>query len=171
MQAVYSLWDYVPLKKYRTYGIFPHFFVHEYAAIVSTSKKNTEHMVYVHKIPYMYTVFSHIFFVHEYVGIVSISKKNTEHTVHVHNCLDYRTNTCAYTYCRLCPSGKKCRTYGTFQLVFEFCQHHAGGVFTLGIVSISKNTEHTVFSHNGLGYCTNTNMLQLCPSLKIPSIR
>ena len=53
MQAVYSLWDYVPLKKYRTYGIFPHFFVHEYAAIVSTSKKNTEHTVHVHKIPYI----------------------------------------------------------------------------------------------------------------------
>ena len=53
MQAVYSLWDYVPLKKYRTYGIFPHFFVHEYAAIVSTSKKNTKHTVHVHKIPYI----------------------------------------------------------------------------------------------------------------------
>ena len=56
MQAVYnnnSLWDYVSLKKYRMYSIFPHFFVHEYAAIVSTSKKNTEHTVHVHKIPYI----------------------------------------------------------------------------------------------------------------------
>ena len=112
-----------------------------------------------------YGIFSHFFCARVCWNCVHLKEKYRTY------CLDYRPNTCAYTYCRLCPSGKKCRTYGTFQLVFEFCQHHAGGVFTLGIVSISKNTEHTVFSHNGLGYCTNTNMLQLCPSQKIPSIR
>ena len=52
-------------------------------------------------------------------------------------------------YCTitLCPSGKNYCTQGTFQLVFEFFQHHANDVFTLGIaiVSISKNTISIVF--------------------------
>ena len=170
MQAVYSLWDYVPLKKYRTYGIFPHFFVHEYAAIVSTSKKNTEHTVHVHKIPYIryfLTFFlcttmlelcpsqrkiPNIRYMSIIVWIIAPTPVHirTADCVHLGKMPYIRyISTCVWILpapCRRCiHSGncvylKKYRTYGIFPQWFGLLHQYQYAA----IVSISKNTEHTV---------------------------